>query len=129
MIKSFIEQLKNFVSSEECSIQDVGGILKHYILELISAMTSTNLKIREIAKEIYTDICTLMRCKFNAVNQLFTIILVGLTGTHSSTKSAAIRSLIFTIKRNIQFNKQVKDKAEEDQDMMENEKPEQEESD
>lgn len=48
-----------------------------------------------------------MRCKFNAVNQLFTIILVGLAGNKSSTQSSTIRSLIFTIKQNVILNKQL----------------------
>jgi len=45
-----------------------------------------------------------MREKFNAVNQLFTIILVGLAGNKTSTQSSTIRSLIFTIKQNVVLN-------------------------
>lgn len=45
-----------------------------------------------------------MRCKFNAVNQLFTIILVGLAANKPQTQSSTIRSLIFTIKKNVILN-------------------------
>jgi hypothetical protein len=51
----------------------------------MNAITNTNLKIRSIAEKIFEEICTLMRVKFNAVNQLFTIILVGLAGNNFST--------------------------------------------
>lgn len=70
-------------------------------------MTNTNLKIRGLAQEVFSEISTLMRCKFNAVNQLFTIILVGLAGNKPQTQSATIRSLIFTIKQNVILNKQL----------------------
>lgn len=42
-----------------------------------------------------------MRCKLNAINNLFTIILVGLAGSNQSTQSSTIRCLIFSIKQNI----------------------------
>ena len=45
-----------------------------------------------------------MRCKFNAVNQLFTIILVGLAANKPQTQSSTIRSLIFSIKKNVILN-------------------------
>jgi len=64
-------------------------------------MTNTNLKIRGLAQEVFSDVCTIMRVNFNAVNQLFTIILIGLTGNKPHTQSSTIRSLIFTIKRNV----------------------------
>jgi hypothetical protein len=85
----------------------VGELLRHYIIELITAMTNTNIKIRSIAQEIFSEISILMRCKFNAVNQLFTIILVGLAGNKPQTQSSTIRSLIFTIKQNVVLNKQL----------------------
>lgn len=47
-----------------------------------------------------------MRCKLNAMNQLFTIILVGLAGNNQSTQSSTIRCLIFTIKKNVVLNSQ-----------------------
>ena len=68
-------------------------------------MTNTNQKIRGIAQAIFSEISYLMRCKFNAVNQLFTIILVGLAGNKAQTQSSTIRSLIFTIKENVILNK------------------------
>lgn len=64
-------------------------------------MTNSNLKIRLLAQTIFSDINVLMRTKLNAVNQLFTIILVGMAGSNPSIQSAAIRSLIFTIKKNV----------------------------
>lgn len=58
---------------------------------------------------MFTDICTLMREKFNAVNQLFSIILVGLAGNKTHTQSSTIRALIFTIKKNVQFKNMQED--------------------
>ena len=89
-------------------------------------MTNTNIKIRSLAQEIFTDICFLMRCKFNAVNQLFTIILVGLAGNNASTQSSTIRSLIFAIKQNIilneeQFNRSQNKPDQEDMDVDDDE--------
>jgi len=99
LIKAYIEQIKTFVANNQaCSLEQVGDLIKHYIIELITSMTNTNLKIRALAQEIFTDICSLMRSAFNAINQLFTIILVGLAGKNPSTQSSTIRSLIFAIK-------------------------------
>lgn len=90
-------------------MEEVGAILKHYIIELINAITNTNLKVRAIAEEAFIDVCTLMREKFGAVNQLFSIILVGLAGSNSQTQSSTIRAIIFTIKKNVQFGNQTAD--------------------
>lgn len=46
-----------------------------------------------------------MRESFGAVNNLFTMILVGLAGNSASTQSSTIRSLIFCIKQNVILNK------------------------
>lgn len=64
-------------------------------------MTDSNLKVRTLAEEIFVIIFQLMRCQLNAINNLFTIILVGLAGTNQSTQSSTIRCLIFSIKQNI----------------------------
>ena len=79
-------------------------MLKQFVIELISAMTNSNLKVRQVAQNLFKEINTLMRAKFNAVNQLFTIILVGIAGQNQSTQSAAIRSLIFALKQNVILN-------------------------
>ena len=68
--------------NKDCPLDQVAGLLKHYIIELINSMSNTNLKIRVLAQDIFTKISTLMRCKLNAVNNLFTIILVGLAGNN-----------------------------------------------
>jgi len=108
LIRAYVKQIEKCAEGEhgQCTLQDVGDLLKTYIIELINAMTNTNLKMRTLAQEIFTSICLLMRCKFNAINQLFTIILVGLAGNNQSTQSSTIRSLIFTIKQNVVLNKQ-----------------------
>jgi len=99
LIKAYLNQIKEYIkANQECELEQVGDLLKQYIIELIKSMTNTNLKIRGLAQGIFTDISNIMRIRFNAVNQLFTIILVGLAGKNKSTQSAAIRSLIFTIK-------------------------------
>jgi hypothetical protein len=87
LIRAYVEQIKKFAndSSKECKLEQVGEMLKQFIIELIGAMTNTNLKIRHLAQSLFTDINVLMRAKFNAVNQLFTIILVGMAGSKAST--------------------------------------------
>ena len=86
LISAYISQMKNYVeNNEEVSLDQVQAILKQYIIELINAMTNTNLKIRAIAEDTFKDICTIMRVKFNAVNQLLGIILVGLAGNKFQT--------------------------------------------
>ena len=74
------------------------------MIELINSMTNSNLKIRSLAQKIFSDICEIMRRRFNAVNQLFTIILVGLAANKPHTQSSTIRSLIFAIKQNVILN-------------------------
>lgn len=99
LINAYIQQVKGYTErTENVKLDQVESIFKHYIIELINGITSTNLKVRAIAEKIFIDICTMMREKFNAVNQLFSIILVGLAGNKSHTKSSTIRALIFTIK-------------------------------
>lgn len=106
LINAYIQQIKNFVQeNQDCGLEQVGALLKHYIIELITAMTNSNLKIRTLAQGVFSDICEIMRVNFNAVNQLFTIILVGLAGNKSGTQSSTIRSLIFTIKQNVNFTR------------------------
>lgn len=113
LIKAYVQHIKTFLDeNKECPLEQVGSLLKHYIIELINAITNSNLKIRSLAQDIFSEICTLMRCKFNAVNQLFTIILVGLAGNKPQTQSNTIRSLIFTIKKNVHFHGQAADPAD-----------------
>ena len=81
LINAYICQMKNFIeNNQDVSLDQVQAVLKQYIVELINAMTNTNLKIRGLAESIFKDICSIMRVKFNAVNQLLGIILVGLAG-------------------------------------------------
>jgi hypothetical protein len=69
LINAYIQQVKGYTErNENVKLEEVGSIFKHYIIELINAITNTNLKIRAIAEAIFADICTLMREKFNAVN-------------------------------------------------------------
>lgn len=46
-----------------------------------------------------------MRVTFNANNQLFTMLLVGLAGNKPHIQSSTIRSLIFAIKKNVILRK------------------------
>lgn len=65
LIKAYINQLTQFLETGvACTLDQVGALLKHYIIELITAMTNTNLKIRAIAQEVFTEICKIMREKF-----------------------------------------------------------------
>jgi hypothetical protein len=50
LVKAYIQQIKNFTkTNKECTLDQVGELLRHYIIELITAMTNTNLKIRGLA--------------------------------------------------------------------------------
>ena len=97
--------MKTLVDGDQVTLDQVQAVLKVYIIELVNAMTNTNLKIRAIAEETFKEICFMMRVKFNAVNQLLGIILIGLAGNKSQTQSNTIRSLIFTIKQNVRFSR------------------------
>ena len=65
-----------------------------------------------------------MRVRFNAINQLFTIILIGLAGKNTGTQSATIRCLIFSIKKNVRFQRQEASTNMEDDDEEMGEEPE-----
>lgn len=54
--------------------------MKHYIVELIGAINNCNPKVRSQARELFVEICEVMRVDLNSMNQLFVIILVGLAG-------------------------------------------------
>jgi hypothetical protein len=69
LINAYIKQIKNFIDEDkDCTLESVGNLLKHYIIELINSMTNSNLKIRSLAQGIFSDICIIMRERFNAVN-------------------------------------------------------------
>lgn len=50
LINAYITQIKLFIeNNKSCTLDQVGDLLKHYIIELINSMTNSNLKIRSLA--------------------------------------------------------------------------------
>ena len=70
------------------------------VIELITAINNSNLKTRKLAEEIFKSISTILS-HFNAIPQLFQLLLVGLAGTSPKMKSSKIRALIFNLKMNL----------------------------
>ena len=70
------------------------------VIELITAINNSNLKTRKLAEEIFKSISTILS-HFNAIPQLFQLLLVGLAGTSPQMQSSTIRALIFNLKMNL----------------------------
>ena len=70
------------------------------VLELITALNNSNLKTRKLAEEVFKSISAVLS-HFNAVPQLFQLLLVGLAGTSPQMQSSTIRALIFNLKLNL----------------------------
>lgn len=63
----------------------------------------------------------MMRVDLNMINQLFSVILVGLAAKQQSTQASTIRALIFAIKENVVLNSQENHQIEqndEDEEIM-----------
>lgn len=69
-------------------------------IELITAINNSNLKTRKLAEDVFKSISAILS-HFNAVPQLFQLLLVGLAGTSPQMQSSTIRALIFNLKLNL----------------------------
>ena len=69
--------MRGFLKKEANNDQCV-KLLKHFIIELIGCLNNSNPKLRGVATEAFREVSEIMRDDLNAINSLFTTILVGL---------------------------------------------------
>jgi hypothetical protein len=69
------------------------------IVELITAFSNTNKKIKNLAEDIFKSIFDLVR-EMKALPQFFNMLLVGFAGNKVQTQSATIRALLLLLKIN-----------------------------
>lgn len=69
------------------------------IVELITALSNTNKKIKKLAEDIIGSVFELIM-HMGALPQLFQMIMVGFAGTKVQTQSATIRTLLLLLKLN-----------------------------
>ena len=55
-------------------------LIQSMTIELITAINNSNLKTRKLAEEVFKSISAILS-HFNAIPQLFQLLLVGLAGT------------------------------------------------
>ena len=83
-------------------------LIKSMVIELITAINNSNLKIRKLAEEGFTAIQELLR-PFKANSQLLQALLVGIAGSTAQLQSSTIRALIFNLKLLVVTRKSVDD--------------------
>ena len=84
------------------SATHIGELMKLMIIELITAFSHSNIKVRKLSEEIINnafDLCMHLK----TLPQLFQMLLVGFAGNQNSTISSSIRALLLLIK--INYNK------------------------
>ena len=107
LIEAYVAQIKKFLDADAAAAGELAQqLLKHYIIELINSLNNSNPKVRALASEVFRSICEMMRVDLNMINQLFSVILVGLAAKQQSTQASTIRALIFAIKENVVLNPQ-----------------------
>ena len=72
------------------------------IIELITSLGNSNLKIRKLSEEVFNQLSVLL-ASLKAQSQLLQLLLVGLAGTSASVQSSTIRALIFNLKQNVDW--------------------------
>lgn len=79
LIKAYTIQLSKFKDNVQ-NLSQIGDFIKLVVIELITAFTNANFKTRELAMECFSNISDLLK-GFQAIPQLFQILLVGFAGT------------------------------------------------
>lgn len=101
LIHSFVKAIVKFKDTQDSQIlPKVTQLVQSMVLELITALNNSNLKTRKLAEEVFKSISAVLS-HFNAVPQLFQLLLVGLAGTSPQMQSSTIRALIFNLKLNL----------------------------
>ena len=88
------------LASDQASLDKVQELLRSSVIELISAIRSTNYKIRASAEESFQKMAQILSA-MKQLPQLFQMMLVGLAGQTPQIQSCAIRALIFNFKQSI----------------------------
>lgn len=99
LIHAFIKAVIKFKDTIDI-LPKVLQLIQSMTIELITAINNSNLKTRKLAEEIFKSISAILS-HFNAVPQLFQLLLVGLAGTTPQMQSSTIRALIFNLKMNL----------------------------
>lgn len=98
LMQSYIAHLHKF-KNDSANISKITDLIKVMIIELITAFTNTNNKIRNLAEGIFRSIFEIVQ-HLKCIPQLFQMLLVGFAGTKAVTQSATIKSLLLLIKIN-----------------------------
>ena len=99
LIKAFIAAMGQFKDKPESEV--LGKMLelvRSMVIELITSINNSNLKIRKLAEEGFLLIQDVLR-PFKANSQLLQTLLVGLAGTTPQLQSSTIRALVFNMKQ------------------------------
>ena len=81
LIKAYIKSMEQFKDQDkEKTLPKVLEIVRSMIIELITTINNSNLKIRKLAEEALLQINELLKC-FKANSQLLQCLLVGIAGT------------------------------------------------
>lgn len=91
--------------TDQQNLPSIGELLKLLIVELITAYSNTNKKVKKLAEEIFRSVFTLVM-HMSALSQLFQMLLVGFASNKIQIQSATIRALLLLLK----INYSVKDK-------------------
>ena len=78
------------------------------VIELISSVNCSNLKIRLLAEEGFVLIQDVLK-PFKASSQLLQTLLVGLAGTTPQLQSSTIRALVFNLKKLVVTKRSIDD--------------------
>lgn len=98
LMKAYVSQMQKY-KDDAASAGHIGELLKLMIVELITAFSHSNNKVRKLSEEIINsvfDLCMHMK----ALASLFQMLLVGFAGNKNSTRSSTIRALLLLIKIN-----------------------------
>jgi len=88
--------------SNEQNLPSILTLVKSMIIELITSLGNSNLKIRKLSEEVFNQLSVLL-ASLKAQSQLLQLLLVGLAGTSASVQSSTIRALIFNLKQNVDW--------------------------
>lgn len=81
LIKAYIKSMEQFKNQDkEKTLPKVLEIVRSMIIELITTINNSNLKVRKLAEEAFLQINELLKC-FKANSQLLQCLLVGIAGT------------------------------------------------
>ena len=84
-------------NADEQVVAKAVGLVQSMVIELITAFSNANMKIRVLAEEAFTIIAEILT-DMKASEKILQSLLVGLAGTSTHTQSCTIRALIHNMK-------------------------------